>query len=84
MRSLKRTDTPRVIWLLLSAVPLVVDFSLTYFGIWQNTHLTRFATGALFGSVAAIFIVPGVIEVSSNVVRWFQRSMKSRTSIPRA
>src|SRR5437660_412435 len=83
IRSLKRTDTPRIIWLLLSAVPLVVDFSLTYFGIWQNTHLTRLASGALFGSVAAIFIVPGLIEVSSNVVRWFQR-MKSRTSIPRA
>jgi uncharacterized membrane protein len=64
-RSLKRTDTPRVIWLLLSAVPLVVDFSLTYFGFWQNTHLTRFTTGALFGSIAAIFIVPGLIELSS-------------------
>ena len=84
VRSMKRTDAPRVIWLLLSAVPLVVDFSLTYFSLWQNTHLTRFTTGALFGAVAAIYIVPGVIEVSSNVVRWFQRSMKSRTGIPRA
>ena len=69
VRSLKRTDTPRVIWLLLSAVPLAVDFSLTYFGVWQNTHLTRFATGALFGSVAAIFIVPGLIEMSSVLSR---------------
>ncbi len=64
-RSLKRTDTPRVIWLLLSGVPLLVDFSLTYFGFWQNTHLTRFVTGALFGAVAAIFIVPGLVEMSS-------------------
>ena len=74
MRSLKRTDTPRVIWLLLSAVPLVVDFSLTYFGIWQNTHLTRFTTGALFGAVAAIFIVPGLIEMSSVLSRHLEAS----------
>jgi uncharacterized membrane protein len=69
IRSLKRRDTPRVIWLLLSALPLAVDFSLTYFGFWQNTHFTRFTTGALFGAVAAIYIVPGVIELTNTIQR---------------
>src|SRR5260370_42382067 len=45
--SLIRTDTPRRCWLILAAVPLLIDFSLTYFGVWSNTHLTRFSTGAL-------------------------------------
>src|SRR5687768_10882494 len=68
-RSLKRTDTPHVIWLLLSGVPLAVDFGLTYFEIWQNNHFTRVATGALFGAVAALYVVPGLIELSMNVQR---------------
>ncbi len=83
-RSLKRTDTPRVIWLFLSALPLAVDFSLTYFGVWQNTHLTRVLSGALFGGVAAIFIVPGLIELSANVAGRFQTQRQTRTPVSRA
>jgi uncharacterized membrane protein len=71
-RSLKRTDTPQVIWLLLSGVPLAIDFGLTYFGIWENNHFTRVTTGALFGAVAAIYVVPGLIELSVNVQRRFK------------
>ena len=72
VRSLKRTDTPHVIWLLLAAVPLAIDFGLTYFGIWENNHLTRVTTGALFGAVAAIYVVPGVIELSATIRRRFK------------
>src|SRR5436309_3439269 len=70
-RSLKRTDTPRRLWLLLAPIPLLIDFSLTYFGFWQNTHVTRFATGALLGAVAVFYIMPGLIEVSSAIRRHF-------------
>jgi uncharacterized membrane protein len=80
VRSLKRTDTPRVIWLLLSAVPLAIDFGVTYFEIWQNNHFTRVTTGALFGAVAAIYVVPGLIELSSNLQRRLGKSSKSRSS----
>jgi uncharacterized membrane protein len=68
-RSLKRTDTPRRIWLFLAPLPLVIDFSLTYFGVWQNNHTTRFATGALLGSVAVFYVLPGLIELSLTVRR---------------
>jgi uncharacterized membrane protein len=67
IRSLKTTESPPRLWLILSAVPLIVDFSLGYFGIWQNNHLSRFTTGALLGSVAVFYIMPGLIELSSNV-----------------
>jgi uncharacterized membrane protein len=73
-RSLRRTDAPRILWLFASALPLAIDFSLTYFGIWQNNHFTRFTTGALFGAVAAIFILPGAIELASQSTRFFRRA----------
>lgn len=73
-RSLKRTDTLSRLWLIMAAVPLAIDFSLTYFGIWSNTHLSRFFTGALLSSVAVFYIMPGLIELSSAIARWFDRA----------
>jgi len=72
-RSLKRPDTPSILWLILSAVPLAIDFSLGYFGIWHNTHLSRFITGALLGSVAVFYIVPGLIELAASVTKLITR-----------
>ena len=72
-RSLTRTDAPRRRWLILAAVPLLIDFSLTYFGLWSNTHLTRFLTGALLGAVAVFYVMPGLVELSSAVTRRFGR-----------
>jgi hypothetical protein len=69
VRSLKRTDTPHLIWLFLSIVPLVIDFALSYFGVWENNHFTRVTTGALFGAVAAIYVVPGLIELGMTISR---------------
>lgn len=73
-RSLIRTDTPRRRWLILAAVPLLIDFALTYFGIWPNTHLTRFSTGALLGVVSVFYVMPGLVELSATVTRRFARS----------
>lgn len=77
-RSLKRTDTPRIVWLILAAAPLAIDFSLTYFGIWSNTHLSRFSTGALLGATAVFYIVPGLIELSSSAGRFLKRKTQPR------
>ncbi|HEX8747252.1 MAG TPA: DUF2085 domain-containing protein [Pyrinomonadaceae bacterium] len=62
-RSLKRADSPARIWLLAACVPIVVDFALGFFGIWENTHLSRFATGAIFGAACALYVVPGFLEL---------------------
>src|SRR5256714_2723859 len=70
-RSLRRTDTPRIIWLILAPLPLLIDFSLGYFSIWQNNHFTRFTTGALLGAVAEFFIVPGLVESADSIQRKF-------------
>src|SRR5262245_7066972 len=70
-RSLKRTDTPRFMWLILAAIPIAVDFLLGYFNIWHNTHFTRFLTGALLGSAAVFYILPGLFELSSVISQRF-------------
>ena len=64
IRSLRTTTTPPRSWLLLAAVPLGIDFSLTFFGSWENTHTSRLLTGALLGSVAVFYVVPGLMDLS--------------------
>jgi uncharacterized membrane protein len=73
LRSLHDYTTPPRIWLLLSPVPTGIDFALGFFGIWENTHWSRFLTAALFGVVAAIYVVPGVQDVAQMVRESLQR-----------
>lgn len=67
-KSLRRTDLPPRKWLIATAIPLVIDFSLTFLGIWENTHATRFLTGLLLGSAVVFYVMPGIIELSLR--RW--------------
>ena len=55
-------------WLFLSLIPITVDWSLTIFGIWENTHLTRFITGLILGAACATFIVPALVEITRNLL----------------
>ncbi len=57
---------PRI-WLFLSLVPITIDWSLTVFGIWENTHLSRFLTGLVLGAACATYIVPAVVEIRRNL-----------------
>ncbi len=63
---------PRV-WLFLSLIPITVDWSLTIFGIWENTHLSRFITGLILGIACATFIVPAIVEITRNFTANRQR-----------
>jgi uncharacterized membrane protein len=64
LRSLRHTEAPTRKWLFVAAIPLAIDFSLEFFGIWNNTHFSRFTTGALLGGVAVFYVLPGLIELS--------------------
>ncbi|HKS28854.1 MAG TPA: DUF2085 domain-containing protein [Pyrinomonadaceae bacterium] len=68
-RSLKRMDSPARLWLLVACVPIAVDFALGFFGIWENTHFSRFATGAIFGAACALYVVPGFLDLGQMVVK---------------
>lgn len=69
LRSLKTTQTPPRSWLLLATMPVLIDFSLTFFGFWQNTHSSRFLTGALLGSAAVFYVMPGIVDLSLRLRR---------------
>jgi uncharacterized membrane protein len=56
---------PRI-WLFLSLIPIGVDWSLTVFGIWENTFMSRFVTGMILGVACATFIVPATVEIMRN------------------
>ena len=77
VRSLRRTDTPARLWLLLAALPTGVDFALGFTGLWANTHTSRALTGALLGAVAALYVVPGLIAFGL----FIERRAQARTKI---
>ena len=64
IRSLKTTTMPPRFVLLLAALPMAIDFSVTFFGFWENTHTSRLLTGLLLGSVTVFYVMPGIVELS--------------------
>ena len=65
---------PRV-WLFLSLVPITVDWSLTFLGVWENTQLSRFVTGGILGFACGMFIVPAIVEIVRNLT--FRRAART-------
>ena len=51
-------------WLFLAMIPIGIDWTLGVFGIWENTHFSRFVTGMILGAACAIFIVPALVEIA--------------------
>jgi uncharacterized membrane protein len=78
LRSFRETETPARKWLFVAATPLAIDLSLEFFGVWHNTHFSRFATGALLGGVAVFYVLPGLIDLS---LRDRNRSLTSGSNV---
>jgi uncharacterized membrane protein len=62
-RGLARRDAPGRFWLFAAAAPTTVDFALGFFGVWENTHLSRFLTAVLLGAAAAFYVVPAALDL---------------------
>lgn len=75
LRSINDTNAPPRIVLFLAPVPTAIDFALGFFGIWENTHFSRFVTGAILGAVCAFFVVPGIVEI--NRFLWLKNKKKA-------
>jgi uncharacterized membrane protein len=67
--SLERTFTPPRKWLVLAALPMLIDVGVNFFGIWTNTHSSRLVTGALLGVVAVFYVMPGVSDLALHGLR---------------
>ena len=63
MRRIEETDPFPRFWLFLAMIPMGVDWSLGFFDVWANTHLSRFLTGAILGTACGLFIVPALVEL---------------------
>jgi uncharacterized membrane protein len=51
------------LWLLLSLVPLTIDWGLSVLGIWQNTPLSRAVTGMVFGLAAGYYFAQACTQL---------------------
>lgn len=67
MRPLRKATPPPLVWLILAAIPIAVDFSLGYFNIWANTQASRFATGFVLSAVAVFYIIPGLVDAATKI-----------------
>jgi hypothetical protein len=54
-------------------VPTTVDFALGFFGVWANTHASRFLTALPLGVAVACFVVPGMVDLSLSPLRQYFR-----------
>jgi uncharacterized membrane protein len=69
VRSLRRTEAPRRGWLVVFALPCVVDFLISFTGLWHNTHASRALTGAWLGAGAVFFVAPGLVDAAQTLWR---------------
>lgn len=51
------------IWVLLSLIPMGLDWSLTFFGIWENTETSRLLTGGIVGIACGISLTNSLLNL---------------------
>lgn len=65
-RSLRDQQMPSRFWMILAVLPALIDFGGGYLGLFTNTFFSRAATGALLGTVAAFYVLPGFVSIFSD------------------
>ena len=83
--SLRGSNPPERKWLFIAAAPLAIDFGLGFLGIWENTHWSRFLTGALLGGVVVLYVMPALVELSHQlrpVAVSERKAFQSETDLP--
>ncbi len=76
VRDVRKTVAPPRVWLVAALMPLAIDWTLGFFGVWNNTHVSRFATGAFVGAVSVFYVLPGLVDLSRT--NW--RDLRARLS----
>lgn len=51
----KKSKPMKPIWLLIGILPLALDGSMQFVGIYESTNISRIVTGAIAGAVAIVF-----------------------------
>jgi len=77
-KRLENVSMPRTIYIAIPLVALVVDFSVNFVNIAQNTFVSRSITGGLLGISTAFFFVP----VWISLLKEFSEGMPSTKNNP--
>lgn len=62
VRPLASRRLPARRWLLLAAVPVLIDFGGEWVGLWLNTFPSRTLTGGIAGAGGIFFLFPAMVE----------------------
>lgn len=76
-RKLENIEPFSRVWLILAMIPMGIDWSLGFFEIWENTHLSRAITGGILGLACAVFIVPALVEIAQFLTLRKKRAKKT-------
>ncbi len=63
-RKIEENEPLPRIWLFLAMIPIGIDWTLGYFNIWENTHLSRLITGAILGIACGVFLLPAFADIN--------------------
>jgi uncharacterized membrane protein len=63
VRSLRDQTMPSRNWLIAAGFPMLIDFGGGFLGLFQNTFVSRAATGGLLGVAFSVYILTGMISV---------------------
>lgn len=63
LRRVEETAPLPRFWLFAAMIPMAFDWLLGVFEIWENTHFSRFLTGAILGAACAVYIIPALVEI---------------------
>lgn len=69
VRPLASASAPRRVWLFLAVAPTALDFALGFFGVWENTHWSRFLTALPAGAACAFYVMPGFVGMCAEGFR---------------
>lgn len=62
IRSVNRAVLPHRRWLVLAALPMLLDVAAGVAGFHESTLVSRSVTGALIGMVLPFYIIPAAVE----------------------
>jgi uncharacterized membrane protein len=63
-------------WLFLAMIPIGIDWTLGFTEIVENTHLSRFLTGAILGIACGIFLLPAFADINQMLLNKSLRNNK--------
>ena len=72
-RFFHRSPQIRRVWIMAAVAPMLLDFCLSFSGLWHSAGIIRFSTGLVFGSLISSLLVRGVSELLHEAP-WRQRA----------